>query len=116
MGNVKFIKDRKVCVRLLRSRLEAIQKLHPPTTPKGYRSFAGMVSFLSIFCPELQKLLKLIYNLPRKGRQFVWGEEQQNAFEEIKQRLIKPPLLHMPNCEGRFHVHSDMSKFAMGST
>ena len=35
MGNIIFIKDRKVCVKPLRSRLEAIQKLKPPTMPKG---------------------------------------------------------------------------------
>ena len=53
MGNVIFIKDRKVCIKPLRNRLKAIQKLWPPTTPKGCRSFAGMVNVLSIFCPEL---------------------------------------------------------------
>ena len=35
MGNVIFIKDNKVCVKPLRSRIEAIQKLNPPTMPKG---------------------------------------------------------------------------------
>ena len=69
---------------MLRSRLEAIQKLRLPTTPKGYRSFARMINFLSIFCPELQELLKLIYDLTRKGRQFIWEREQQEAFKEIK--------------------------------
>ena len=69
--NIIFIKDRKVCVKPLRSRLDAIQKLRPPTTPKGCRRFAGMVNFLSMFCPELQKLLKPIYDLTRKGRQFI---------------------------------------------
>ena len=76
MGNTIFIKDRRACVKPLRSRLEAIQRLKPPTTPKGCRSFARMVNFVSIFCPELQKLLKPIYDLTRKGRPFVWGEEQ----------------------------------------
>ena len=71
MGNVIFIKDRKVCVKPLRSRLEAIQKLQLPMTPKGCRSFAGMVNSLSMFCLELQKLLKPIYDLTRKGRQFI---------------------------------------------
>ena len=47
-----FIKDRKVCVKPLRSRLEAKQKLLPPMMCK---SFAEMVNFLSMFCPELQK-------------------------------------------------------------
>ena len=57
MGNVIFIKDKKVCVKPLRSRIEAIKKLSPPTTSKSCQSFAGMVNFLSMFCPELQKLL-----------------------------------------------------------
>ena len=52
MGNTIFIKERRVCVKPLRSRLEAIQKLKPPTTVKGCRSFARMVNFMSIFCPE----------------------------------------------------------------
>ena len=83
---------------------------------KGCRSFVGMVNFLSMFCPELQKLLKLIYDLTRKGRPFIWEKEQQDSFEEIKCRLIKPPVLHMPNKTGRFHLYSDTSKFATGIT
>ena len=75
-----------------------------------------MVNFLSMFCLELQKLLKPIYDLTRKGKPFVWGKEQQDSFEEIKCRLIKPPVLHMPNTTGRFHLYSDTSKFATGST
>ena len=75
----------------------------------------GIVNFLSMFCPELQILLKPIYYLTRKGRQFIWEREQQNAYEEIKHRLIKAPILHMPNCEGRFHLYSDMSIFSTGS-
>ena len=109
------MKDRKVCVKPLRSRLEAIQKVHLPTTPKGCRGFMGMVNFLSMLCPELPKLLKLIYDLMRKGRQFIWGKEQLNAFKEIKCRLIKPPILHMPICVGRFHLYLDTSKFDMES-
>ena len=63
----------------------------------------------------LQHETKPIYNLTRKGRSFVWGKEEQDSFEEIKHRLIKPPVLHMPNTTGRFHLYSDRSKFATGS-
>ena len=84
MGNTIFIKERRVCVKPLHSRLEAIQKMKAPTTAKQCKSFAGMVNFVSIFCPDLQRLLKPIFDLMRKGRQFVWGIEQQDAFEEIK--------------------------------
>ena len=68
-----------------------------------------------MFFPELQKLLKPIYDLTRKDRQFIWGKEQQEAFEEIKRRLVKAPILHMPICEGGFHLYSDTSKFVAGS-
>ena len=115
MGNTIFIKERRVCMKPLRSRLEAIQKLKPPMTQKGCRSFAGVVNFVSIFCPELQKLLKPIYELTKKGRPFVWGDEQQKVFDEIKSRLLKPPILSMADRRGRYLLYSDISKFATGS-
>ena len=68
---------------------------------------------------QLQKLLKTIYDLSysknRKGGQFIWREEQQIALQEIKNRLVKSPVLHLPDNKGRFHLYSDTSKFAMGS-
>ena len=76
LGNTIYIRDRRVCIKPLWSRLEAIQKLQPSTTVKGHRHFVGIVNFLNMFCPELQKLLKHIYHLIRKGRQFIWGKEQ----------------------------------------
>ena len=42
-------------------------------------------------------------------------EEQQNAFDEIKIKLQKPPILHLPDNKGRFHLFSDTGKFATGS-
>ena len=51
--------------------------------------------------------------MTRKGK--VWGKEQQDSFKEVKCRLIKPPVLHMHNTTGRFHLYSDTSKFATGS-
>ena len=65
--------------------------------------------------PRVAKPIKPIYDLTRKGRPFIWGKEQQDSFEEIKCRLIKLPVLHMPNKTGRFHLYSDTSKFATGS-
>ena len=109
MGNTIFIEDRRICVKPLRSRLEAIQKLKPPVTPKGCKSFAGMVNFVSMFCPELQKLLKPTYDLTKKGKPFLW-EKEQEAFKEIKRKMLNPPVLSMPNRKGRFILYSDTSK------
>ena len=74
-----------------------------------------MVNFLSIFCPDLPKTLKPIYDFTVKDRKFVWGQEQQSAFDEIKNRLQKPPVLHLPNNKGRVHLYSDTSKYDVGS-
>ena len=109
---MKYLLITRRCVKPLRSRLEAIQKLQPPKKPKVCRSFVGVVNFLSMFCPELQKLLKPIHDLTRKGKPFYWGKEQQDSFEEIKCRLMRPPVINMPNKTGRFHLYSDTSKFA----
>ena len=51
----------------------------------------------------------------RKGRQFIWGKEQQDSCEEIKYRLQKPPVLHMSDKIGKFQLYSDTSKYATGS-
>ena len=116
MGNTIFIQEKRVCIRPLHSRLETIQKLRLPTTVKGCRSFVGMVNVLSIFCQDLQKLLKPIYDLTRKDRPFNWGQEKQTVFDDIKSRLQKPPVLHLSDGKGRFHLYSDTSKYDTGST
>ena len=50
-----------------------------------------------------------------KDRPFIWGQEQQTVFDKIKSRLQKPPVLHLPDGKGRFHLYSDTSKHTMGS-
>ena len=90
-------------VKPLRSRIEAIQQLKSPTNAKVCRSFAGLVNFVSMFCPEVQKLLKPVYELTKKGRHFIWGKEQQEAcLMKLKVRLQKSPVLSMPDKRSRF--------------
>ena len=108
-----YYKLEELLKALCKNRLKISPK--PPTNVKGCRSFAGMVNFVSIFCPEVQKLLKPIYELTKKGRHFIWGKEKQEAFDEIKVRLQKPPVLSMPDKRCRFTLYSDMSKCAIGS-
>ena len=53
--------------------------------------------------------------MTRKGRQSIWGEEQQLAFNEIKITLIKLSVLYLTDNKGGFHLYSDTSRFATGS-
>ena len=69
------------------------------------------------FCRDgifLEHVLSRITEI-RKGRPFICRKELQDSFEEIKHRLIKPPVLHMPNKTGRFHLYSNTSKFVTSS-
>ena len=59
-------------ITAVRSRTEAINKIPTPRTPKQCKSFCGVVNYLSLFCADLQKLLKPIVELTRKGRPFIW--------------------------------------------
>ena len=69
----------------MRIRIEAIQRLKPSTTPKGCRGFAAIVHHLSLFCSELQKVIKTyVLHKQRKGRVFLWRNEQQEAFDKLK--------------------------------
>ena len=116
MGNVFHINGTTISITPLQSRVEAIQKLQPPTNVKQCKSFCGVVNYLSIFCRYLQKLLKPIYDLTKKGRPFLWQEEQQQAFDIIKERMLNPPILHLPKPGGRYILYCDSSRTHTGSS
>ena len=116
MGNVFHIKGSTISITPLQSRVEAIQKLQPPVNVKECKSFCGVVNYLSIFCKNLQKLLKPIYDLTKKGRPFCWQEEQQQAFDIIKERMLNPPILHLPKPGGRYILYCDSSRTHTGSS
>ena len=116
MGNEFVINKRTMTITPLRSRTEAIGKIPTPRTAKQCKSFCGVVNYLSLFCPDLQTLLKPIVELTRKGRPFVWGQEQEKAFKEVKLRLTNLPVLHLPKAEGRFILYSDTSVEGTGSS
>ena len=115
MGKEFSINKRTMTITPLRSRTEAINIIPTPKTPKQCKSFCGVVNYLSLFCPDLQKLLKPVVELTRKGRQFIWGDAQEKAFREVKLRLTNPPVLHLPKAEGRFILYSDTSIEGTGS-
>ena len=60
--------------------------------------------------------MKPIVELTRKGRLFVWGQEQERAFKEVKLRLTNPPVLHLLKAEGRFILYFDTSIQGTGSS
>ena len=114
LGNVFHIENGVITITPMKSRIEAIQKLLPLTTVKACKSFCKVVNYLSLFCKDLQKILKPIYELTRKEIPFHWSEVHQKLFTDIKEMLMKPPILHLPRPSGRFILYSDTSKTHTG--
>ena len=115
MGLTMMTEDGMAKMKPLKSRIEAILKVKPPTTVKECRSFCGMANYMSIFLPSLQEKLIPIYFITRKGVPFYWGDEQQKAFDSIKQDVTNAPVLLMPNATGHFVLVSDTSKIGCGA-
>ena len=97
LGNVFHIEDGVITITPMKSRIEAIQKLEHPTTVKGCKSFCGVVNYLSLFCKDLQKILKPIYELTRKEQPFIWTKFHQKAFDHVKELLVKPQYYTCPD-------------------
>ncbi|GJS41650.1 retrotransposon protein, putative, ty3-gypsy subclass [Tanacetum coccineum] len=51
-----------------------------------------------------------VTELMRKGEKFVWTDERQESFEELKRRLVSAPILTLPSGSGGFQIYSDASK------
>ena len=114
MGHTMLIEEGLPKLKPLKTRVEAILKVEPPKTIKDCRSFCGMVNYLSIYLKDLQTKLIPIYYLTRKGVPFIWGKEQEEAFQDIKIALTSPPVLVMPDTKGHIILVSDTSKVGCG--
>ena len=110
LGTLFTVKAQGLIITPLLTRVDAIRNIPTPTTPKGCKSFCGVVNYLAIFCPELQKLLRPIYELTKKSVKFVWMKEHEKCFTEIKKCLCEYPVLHLPTTTGRFILYSDTSR------
>jgi hypothetical protein len=78
--------------------MKAIDEVVPPTNLKELQSFLGKINFVRRFISNLsQKVLPFSPLLKlKKDQKFVWGDEQQKAFDEIKRYMKEPPVLVPP--------------------
>ena len=116
MGLEFLIKDGTAHYTTMRDKCDAIRNMKAPKSVKECRMFCGMVNFLSTFCKNLRQLLIPIYELTKKHACFAWTDRHQKAFEEIKQLLVKPPVLRMVSGNRFFRLKSDTSRTAAVAT
>ncbi|GKC22045.1 putative reverse transcriptase domain-containing protein, partial [Tanacetum coccineum] len=95
-------------------KVEAITKWPRPTTVTKVRSFLGLAGYYRRFVEGFSLLALPLTKLMRKGEKFVWNEERENSFEELKKRLISSPILTLPSRTGGYQIYSDASKKGLG--
>ena len=109
-----FDKDDHLTLRIERSKVEAITKLPRPNTVRKVRGLLGMLQYVSKFIQDMKMHLVPLFKLTKKSEKFVWGEEQEKAFLEIKRIITSEPVLHLPIREGIYILETDASKRGIG--
>ena len=95
-------------------KLSAVRNWHEPNKVKSVRQFAGFVGYYRRFVKNFAELADPLVSLTRKGVPFVWGSEQQRAFDALKACLLSAPILGFPTEDDRFVLDTDASLFAIG--
>jgi transposase InsO family protein len=96
-------------------KVEAILNWPTPRSASEVRSIVGLIQYYKRHIPECGRIAKPLYDLTRKRVKFVWGPEQQNAFDTLKQRLVTAPVLALPAPEGEWILDTDASKTGLGA-
>ena len=85
-----------------------------PTSVFEIRSFLGLASYYRCFIEGFSKLSGPLTALTRKNARFVWTDECEQCFQELKRRLVTAPVLALPTESGIFVTYSDASKKGLG--
>lgn len=93
----------------------AIIEMPPPHDRKTAQSFIGACSFYRKYIENFAKIAAPITNLFKKTEKFVWGPEQEQAFNYLKERLVEPPILALFDPTLRTELRCDASGTGLGS-
>ena len=100
--------------RPLKNKVDTILRLEVPKTKTELKSFVGMITFYGTSLPLLQYTLEPLHRISGSTKKFVWGEEQQTAFEKAKEILSKCTHLAFPSENSRLILTTDASDKAFG--
>ncbi|KAJ8759015.1 hypothetical protein K2173_003253 [Erythroxylum novogranatense] len=70
---------------------------------ESWRYYRRFVKGFSMIVAPMTKLL-------RKNQKFIWTDECQKSFEELKHRLTSAPVLILPSSDEGYTVYSDASR------
>ena len=96
------------------SKVAAIVEAPLPTNVSELKSFLGVVNYYGKFLPNLSTTLAPRYQLLRKETPWRWGDEEQQAFNQVKEFLQSPNLLVHFDREKPIVLVCDASPYGVG--
>lgn len=102
-------------IRPLPDKVKAIAELAPPTDVKGVRMFIGMINYYRENIKNFSTISLPLTELTKTRQPFIWGEEQQEAFDKLKQALTTAPILAHPDRSKPYILYTDASDKAIGA-
>nr|GEV59326.1 reverse transcriptase domain-containing protein [Tanacetum cinerariifolium] len=79
-----------------KAKVDVIAKLPHPTTVKGIRSFLGHAGFYRHFIKDFSKIARPMTRLFEKDTPFFFSKECVEAFQTLKRKITKAPILIAP--------------------
>ncbi|XP_070002946.1 uncharacterized protein [Nicotiana sylvestris] len=98
-----------------KAKVEAIEKLPPPTSVRGIRSFLGHAGFYRRFIKDFSKISSPLCRLLEKDTSFKFDDACLKAFDELKRRLVTAPIIISPDWKLPFELMCDASDIAIGA-
>jgi hypothetical protein len=96
-------------------KVKAILEIPTPKNAKQVRQFCGTASwyrrFISNFATRIQPLTSLL----KKNKKFIWTDEAEKAFQDIRNSLVNSPVLACPDFEKPFTIACDASGVGLGA-
>ena len=86
-----------------------------PRNLRELRGFLGCVGYYRRFIECYARLAMPLTELLKKEVEYIWTELRQQAFEELKRRLVNAPVLAPPDWSKTFHVTLDASGWCIGA-
>ncbi|GJU01094.1 putative reverse transcriptase domain-containing protein [Tanacetum coccineum] len=91
------------------TKIEAVKNWASPTTPTEVRQFLGLAGYYQRFIKDFSKIVKSLTELTQKNKKYIWGEDQESAFQLLKQKLCEALILALPEGNDDFVIYYDAS-------
>ena len=69
-----------------------------------------------LFRSNFSKIAQPLFKLLAKDIEFHWTNDCQNAFQDLKEKLLVAPILRGPNWSLPFHISTNASDTAIGAS